>query len=110
MRPWRGFGFALYEKKEFKPCTKKQTRLNSHKLWIYSHNKLLGRGNNLSGFKNLLVALVLVGFAAVSTSQQDPTPCAYVFAETVFDTQPQLRKTVVKKLIKNMVSFFRVMQ
>lgn len=56
------------------------------------------------------MALVLVGFAAVSTSQQDPTPCAYVFAETVFDTQPQLRKTVVKKLIKNMVSFFRVMQ
>ena len=53
---------------------------------------------------------MLVGFAAVSTSQQDTTPCAYVFAETVFDTQPQLRKTVVKKLIKNMVSFFRVMQ
>lgn len=102
---------------------KKWTRQNSHKLWIYSHNKLLVGGNNLSGFKNLLGAWLWhwwsllqrawaqerpgePSFAALSTSQQDPTPSAYLFAEAVFDTQTELRKTVVKILIKKHCGFF----
>lgn len=102
---------------------KKWTRPNSHKLWIYSHNKLLVGGNNLSGFKNLLGAWLWhwwallerawaqerpgePSFAALSTSQQDPRPSAYLFAEAVFDTQTELRKTVAKILIKKHCGFF----
>lgn len=36
-----------------------------------------------------------------------PPPCAYLFAEAVFDTQPWLRKTVVKILIKKTLWVFQ---
>lgn len=36
-----------------------------------------------------------------------PPPCAYLFVEAVFDTQPQLRKIVVKILIKKTLWVFQ---